>query len=154
LTFVSPGPHERVSQLAAAAGVGGRVRIVDADSADMASELQAASVLVNPRVHCPGYPLKLLNYMAARRPIVSFRSSGKNLRHGIDALLVPDGDVEGFADAIGALLADPAQCDRLGEAARKQVFAHYSWAAITGRVSKAYDQALLAPGGGAEHVAL
>src|SRR4029077_9647123 len=39
--------------------------------------LQSADILLNPRPACDGIPQKLLNYMAAGRPIVSFAGSAK-----------------------------------------------------------------------------
>ncbi|MDJ1008229.1 MAG: glycosyltransferase family 4 protein [Paracoccaceae bacterium] len=142
LVLASPGPDDRVIDLAARYGIADRVRRVDVAGEALAHRLRTADVLANPRVHCPGYPLKLLNYMAAGRPIVSFRSSGKNLRPGRDALVVADGDMAGFAEAIARLLDDPAKGAALGRAAQKQVFEHFSWPAIAGRVSEAYARAL------------
>ncbi|PJE38154.1 hypothetical protein CVM52_03155 [Pseudooceanicola lipolyticus] len=146
LVLVIPQPHEAVLEQARARGIGDRVTAVDADRAELAHELCTADVLVNPRIECPGYPLKLLNYMAAERPIVSFKSSGKNLKDGIDACIVPDGDVAAFAEAISRLLGDRARGDTLGQTARDTVFNHYSWEAIAQRVHTAYDQACAARG--------
>nr|WP_268874329.1 glycosyltransferase family 4 protein [Tropicimonas marinistellae] len=142
LVLVSPKPHGPVQEAADNLGIGDRVSFVDAEHADLPFELRSASVLVNPRVHCPGYPLKLLNYMAAGRPIVSFDSSGKNLRNGVDAVLVPDEDIPGFAKGIAGLLSNPDRADDLGGTARQRAFRDYSWNAIAMRVHHAYEQAL------------
>ena len=50
--------------------------------------LAAADVALNPRVHSSGTPQKLLNYMAAAKPVVSFEGSAKGLTHERDALIV------------------------------------------------------------------
>ncbi len=50
------------------------VSTVYADYASLPLRLAEADVLVNPRPRCEGIPQKLLNYMAAGRPIVSFAS--------------------------------------------------------------------------------
>lgn len=146
LDLVIPRPHDALLEKARALGIGDKVTAIDADDTDLARELCTAEVLVNPRIECPGYPLKLLNYMAAGRPIVSFISSGKNLKDGIDACIVTDGDVSGFAEAISGLLRDRTRGDTLGQTARDTVFGHYSWDAIAARVHSAYDQACAARG--------
>lgn len=142
LEFVSAKPFEAVESMACALGIGDRVSFVDSEGADLPHKLCSADVLVNPRIKCPGYPLKLLNYMAAGRPIVSFKSSGKNLRDGVDASVVPDGDVAAFADAIQNVLSNPQEGDRLGKSARDTAFRHYSWDAIAQRVDDAYEKAM------------
>ena len=152
LVLVSQKPHEPVLEMAHRLRIGDMVSAVDSASADLPRELGSANVLVNPRVDCPGYPLKLLNYMAAGRPIVSFKSSGKNLRNGVDAWIVPDRDVPGFAEGIATLLSDEARGDMLGRTAREHVFANYSWTAIAERVDVAYDQALASGGPGVVRV--
>ncbi|MEM9911246.1 MAG: glycosyltransferase family 4 protein [Pseudomonadota bacterium] len=144
LALVSQKPHEPVLEMARAFGVADKVTFLDSAEADLSQELCSADILVNPRIKCPGYPLKLLNYMAAGRPIISFRSSGKNLTDGIDASLVRDGNVTEFAGAILTLLSNPTLGDRIGAAARETVFLHYSWEAIAKRVDAAYDKAMKA----------
>jgi glycosyltransferase involved in cell wall biosynthesis len=59
--------------------------------------------------------------MAMGLPIVSFAGSGHHLVDGETALLVKDGDVAGFANAIVRLLDDPALGKRLGKNAQKSV---------------------------------
>jgi len=80
--------------------------------------LARAHVLVLPRCEATGYPMKLLNYMAAGKAIVATAGSAKGLRDGVDARVVPDRDIAGFAAAIVELLRDPPERHRLGEAAQ------------------------------------
>ena len=58
--------------------------------------LAAADVTVVPRPHCPGFPVKLLNYMAAGKPIVVFAGSAMGLLHLLHAFLVGDHDWQGL----------------------------------------------------------
>jgi glycosyltransferase involved in cell wall biosynthesis len=73
-------------------------------------------------------PLKLFEYMAARRPIVSsdLPSIREVLRDGVNALLVPPGDPVALSNAITRLFNDQALAARLAEAAFEQV-PNYSW---------------------------
>lgn len=79
------------------------------------------SVLALPRVSWSGYPIKLLNAMAAGKAIVACQSAAYPLHHGIDALVVPDDDVAAFSDALIQLMADSALRRKLGLAARASV---------------------------------
>ena len=89
--------------------------------------LGSADIAANPRTVCPGIPQKLLNYMAAALPTISFEGSSAILVHEQTGLIVPNGDIDEFAAAI-MRLAD--ECDlrlRLGSAARTLVEAEYKW---------------------------
>lgn len=123
--------------------VGGRLRewvargsarvVVAADFAAVQERLAAAAALVCPRVSWSGYPIKLLNYRAAGRPIVAARGSAKELRDGVTALVVDDGDAAGLARALCRLHDDPGLARRLGEAARDEADA---WAERSGFASQ------------------
>ena len=80
--------------------------------------LAAADVVVLPRSNCPGFPLKLLNYMAAGKAIVAFAGGGREvLQHLRNGYLAPDGNEQALADGIVRCLQDPELRDRIGEAA-------------------------------------
>lgn len=82
--------------------------------------LAAADVVVLPRDNCPGFPLKLLNYMAAGKAIVAFRGSSKEvLEHGMNGYVVPDGDEAEFARGIIHCLDNRSFSDAMGDAARR-----------------------------------
>ncbi|MBI5959174.1 MAG: glycosyltransferase, partial [Chloroflexi bacterium] len=76
-------------------------------------------------------PIKLFEYMAARRAIVASDLPGfaEVLREGESALLVPPGDVGTLTAAIQRLRDDPALRSRLADSAYEQVMAHYTWEA-------------------------
>lgn len=74
-------------------------------------------------------PIKLFEYMAARRAIVASNlpSTAEVVRDGESALLYPPGDSAALAAAITRLRDDPALRDRLAERAYAEVMAHYTW---------------------------
>jgi glycosyltransferase involved in cell wall biosynthesis len=114
------------------------VEVVNAGFDALPEHLEAADVLVNPRMDCDGIPQKLLNYMAAARPIVSFAGSAEILQHEQTALVVPDADIDAFADALLRVLRSPALGSGLGAAARREVEAVYSWQRVAEDVERVY----------------
>jgi len=83
-----------------------RGEIVHARSYDEVRErLARAHVAVLPAPRVSGFPMKLLNYMAAGKAIVASVSSAKGLRDGVTGRVVADGDPGGFAAAVVDLLA-------------------------------------------------
>jgi glycosyltransferase involved in cell wall biosynthesis len=95
--------------------------------------LAAADVLVLPNsARFPQArttsPLKLFEYMAARRPIVATRipALAGLLRHGENAWLVAPDRPEALAEGIGHVLASPALGERLAEQAWRDV-QNYTW---------------------------
>lgn len=97
-----------------------------------------AEVAVNPRVACDGLPRKLLNYLAAGKPAVSFHGSAKHLLNGVSAMVVADNDTDAFAAVIERLLADDARATRLGEAGRKFVHETLTWSSAAERIENLY----------------
>lgn len=128
--------------LAARLGVEEAVEVVGARFEELPERFAEVDVAVSPRTNCPGVPQKMLNYMAAGLPIVAFRGSAGYLEAGRTALVVPDGDVGGLADAIGALLGDRARGRELGRAAAAHVRRHLTWEATARRVDRVYARVL------------
>jgi len=75
-------------------------------------------------------PLKLLEYMAAGKPVVASAIGfiATIVRESGCGVLVPWDDPAAHAEALAALLADPKEQQRLGAAGRAAVRARYSWA--------------------------
>ena len=74
-------------------------------------------------------PLKLFEYMACGAAVVApeLGQIGEVARSGETALLYPVGDPDALVQACGQLLADVELRRRLGEAAAREVRAHYTW---------------------------
>jgi glycosyltransferase involved in cell wall biosynthesis len=118
------------------------VDLVVGDFAALPRHLAAADVAVNPRTECDGTPLKLLNYMAAGKAIVSFAGSAKEIADGETGLIVPNGDVSAFADALDRLLGDPPLAARLGAAASEYARRELSWDRAAQSLEGVYERVL------------
>jgi glycosyltransferase involved in cell wall biosynthesis len=109
---------------------------------DLPSFLALADVCVVPRPECPGHPVKLLNYMLAGKPVVSFAGGAKGVRHLHDAFIVPNHDFESLGRGIVTLLNDRSLAGLLGANARATVLAEFDWRQICRKVECIYDQLL------------
>ncbi|HEY2224359.1 glycosyltransferase family 4 protein [Actinomycetospora sp.] len=69
-----------------------------------------------------------LEALASGRPVVATDNPGMDtyVDHGRTGLLVPPGDPEAMAEAIGGLLADPERAAEMGRAGRKDVEARFT----------------------------
>jgi len=130
---------------------------VDVTRADTYAEVRAlldrADVAVCPRAERSGFPMKLLNYMAAGKAIVASAGSAKGLCDGVTGRVVPDGDEAGFAAAIADLLEDGPARVRLGAAARAVVEDPAAWQTVLDRIEAIYRRVLaVAPPSGVSPV--
>lgn len=82
----------------------------------------------------------LIEAMAMERPIVATDAGGvpEIVVHGECGLLVPPGDARAMADAVVALLRDPARALRLGRAARERAEARFDIARHVDAVETVY----------------
>jgi glycosyltransferase involved in cell wall biosynthesis len=125
--------------LSAELGIRAAIDILPSPSfAELPRLLASAHVAVNPRVDCDGVPVKLLNYMAAGRAVVSFEGSAPGVTHRENGWLARSGDAAAMAEGIVALLRDVPLRTRLGAAARDYVGANSRWASVAERSEKLY----------------
>jgi len=91
----------------------------------------------------PGTPLKLYNYLAAGRPIVSADQPHTRdlLRHEKTALMVPPQDGEAGAQAIRRILNDSALAKRLATNARSEA-REYTWQERAKKILSFYERRL------------
>jgi len=124
VTESSFAPYEtRAAEL----GIRARIDLKAAPFSAHPALLAAAAVAVNPRLNADGIPQKLLNYMAAGRPTISFAGSAPCIEHGKTGWIVENGDIDAFAGGILKLLDEPELASRLGRQARETVVASYTW---------------------------
>src|SRR5205823_3318663 len=88
--------------------------------ADVRAVWACADIAVFPSTYGEGVPKALLEAAACARPIVAADMPGSRevVRHGETGLLAPPGDVARLAEAVAALMQNPAARRRMGAAAR------------------------------------
>jgi len=125
---------------AAELGVGQRLHLLGLRS-DVGNVLAGADVFVLPSLS-EGVPLALIEAMLAERPIVATTAGDVPtvLDGGRAGVLVPPGDAAALANALGALLDDPAEARRLSQAAVQRARLEYSLQQMTERYAELYAQ--------------
>jgi glycosyltransferase involved in cell wall biosynthesis len=119
------------------------VRLVTAgDFATVRDLIQVADLALCPRREWSGFPMKLLNYMAAAKAVVVSAGSAKAVEHGGNGIVVRDDDAAAYAAAILELLADPVRRRVLGAAARRTVEDEYGWERVIDQVEATYETVL------------
>lgn len=107
--------------------------------AEMPYYLAAADIVVIPqrlsRETIAQVPGKVFEAMAMAKPILS--TNVGDLREILEgcAELVDPGSVEGMADALCRMLADPGKAASMGESARLRCLSDFSWDAMDGILS-------------------
>ena len=86
--------------------------------------------------------IKIPEYMAMERAIVSYDLTESRVSAGDAALYAEPGDVAGFAACIDALLDDPELRARMGARGRERVERELSWQHSEPLLLAAYERAL------------
>ncbi len=89
---------------------------------DKLARMRGASVFCAPSLHGESFGVVLIEAMAAGTPVVASALDGyRNVAtHDVDAVLVPPGDVEALAAALGQVLHDPSTGERLVAAGHRR----------------------------------
>jgi glycosyltransferase involved in cell wall biosynthesis len=141
LVFSTSARPDELQARARAMDLGDQTVFLPADDFDAVRDLLAAAdVAVCPRQACLGFPIKLLNYMAAGKAIVASAGSACGLRHMENGWVVDNGDVAGMAAAIVSLLDEPAQARRLGESAQATAQREYTWDGAMAAIEEIYGE--------------
>jgi len=94
-----------------------------------------------------GTPVSLIEACAAGRPVIGTQVGGVPdiITPGVNGLLVPSGDVPALADAINALIADPARRAAMGVAGRRLVLERHNAGRMVQELEDLYRSLLAAP---------
>lgn len=99
-------------------GVSDSVRI-NTPTADIAAEYAHSSILAMTS-HYEGFPMVMIEAMSAGIPVVTFdyKCGPRDIiEDGVNGLMVTDGDIHAFADALAGLMADESARAEMGRKA-------------------------------------
>ena len=140
-----PTPGGPTEKLVADLGLVTRVQFVHGLSDErLAALMGSAELAVVPSLY-EGFSLPAVEAMASGTPVVASDVASLPEVVGTDGtcgLLVPPGDVAGFAAAIATLHADPARRAAMGRAARERAVNRFSWAATAAATVEVYRRAI------------
>jgi len=95
-------------------GVGSQIQTISTTFQELPDYLSQTDILLNPRSDGAGVPIKLFNYMASGRPLVTFSGSSHVVQHGKTGWVVPGDSPQSFADGVNHLLKNKELADELG----------------------------------------
>lgn len=107
---------------------------------DLPSLYAAADLFVAPALGGESFGIVLVEAMAAGVPVVASAIPGFEsvIEDGRDGRLVPPGDVDALAAAIGALVDNPALREAFADQGRARA-SRYDWDVVAGEVRGIYD---------------
>ena len=126
---------------------------------EVPSYLNACDVLVAPynpdrissseqvRRHGLGSPLKVFEYMAVGKPVVTtdVKPISDPIRDGKTGILVPVGDVSALEEALAMLLRNREAAAAMGAAGRDSVASEYSWERVAKQLEGIFESVLVTP---------
>lgn len=135
------GPERaRLEALVAELGLSHSVRLLGARD-DVPDVLAAVDVAVTCS-DFEGAPLSVLEYMEAALPVVATRVGGLPhlIQDGVHGLLVPRRDPSALAEALDALVGDPARGRAMGAAGRARRRTEFDLDVMVARVEELYER--------------
>lgn len=102
--------------------------------------LALGDVAVAPKISATEGSGKLLNYMAMGLPVVAFDTPVSREYLGEQGIYVALGDTLAMAEALEALLHDPARGRELGQQLRERAIRHYLWSEAGDKILQIYGE--------------
>lgn len=136
---------EGLKRLAADLGLGDCLRFTGyVPTAELVRYLASADICLDPN---PSSPLndvstwvKVLEYMAFAKPVVSFDLKETRTTAGEAALYVEPNNELAYAKAIASLMDDPARREAMGRYGRERLEQQFSWEHVSRNLIIAYDR--------------
>jgi len=136
------GARREFENLAADLGIRDAVEFCG-EISDMASFFRQVDIALMPSM-AEGLPLFVLEAMAAGRPVVATNIAGipEAVTNGVEGLLVPAGDVDAMADALGRLARSRELRLEMGARARMRAGKDFSAERMISECMAVYEAAL------------
>lgn len=133
----------RFARMLERSGAAPWTRVVVARSfAEVRTGMAACDTLTLPRRAPSGFPIKLLNYMAAARPVVTGIAGERLLGADGGGCVAAGSSPDRWADVLERLRADPGRGEALGRAARRRFVSDHTWDAVLPDLERVYAKAI------------
>ena len=142
LLIVTDSSFKKYEALTTRLGIRAFIDIIESDFTKLPVMLHSSHIALNPRIECDGIPQKLLNYMAAGMPVVSFEGSAKILKHNETGYVVEDKNYEEFARAVVYLLDNYHVAKKIGEKAQTMISQNFAWESKSREIMNIYEKVL------------
>jgi len=144
LTVVQrPGSRE-AARLVRELGLRGQFTFLERlGTEELVRQYTCAQLLVSPSLY-EGFGLPAAEALACGTPVVATTAGALReiVEDGVSGRLVPAADAGALAEAIGAMLADPARCRMMGEAGARRVRDRFSWRRTAEETLALYEEIL------------
>jgi glycosyltransferase involved in cell wall biosynthesis len=139
--WIGSGPLEAAARAALAEHGLSKVFHLVGQRSDIPQSMRALDVFVLSS-RWEGFPLVVLEAMAARLPVVATRILGtaEAVYEGTSGLLIPPGDPEQLGSALLDLLDDPARARCLGARGRERVEQEFTRESMLAQVAQVYQE--------------
>ena len=144
LTFVDRPGAEMAPRMVQDLALGDRVTFTGRlPVEDLVRTHNEASVFVSPSLY-EGFGLPAAEAMACGTPVVATTAGAfpEVIANGETGILVPPANASALADAIAALLANPARRAAMGAAGTRRIEDHFSWKACAVKTAALYEEVL------------
>jgi glycosyltransferase involved in cell wall biosynthesis len=112
------------------------------DRREVIKHLFSADICVEPapdnEINRHSTFIKMMEYMAAGKPIVAFDLFETRYSTDNHAILIKSGDIEGFAHALKKLMDNPLLGERLGRSAQERIHSQLNWENSAQNLRRAY----------------
>lgn len=143
LLIVARSTPEMLNLHAREAGVRDRVHFLQGSGLDWERDcLAAADIGIIPRLHCIGFPIKLLNYLAAGKPVVCFKGLIPQSELSRAVHTVENGDIESMANTVIAILDEPEKALEKVYKGQELIAANHHWDRNIRKVESIYQRVL------------
>jgi glycosyltransferase involved in cell wall biosynthesis len=144
LTFVDRPGAELATRMVRDLALGDRVTFTGRlPVEDLVRTHNEAAVFVSPSLY-EGFGLPAAEAMACGTPVVATTAGAfpEVIADGETGILVPPADARALADAIAALLTDPARRAVMGAAGARRIEDHFSWRVCAVKTAELYEDVL------------
>ena len=105
---------------------------------DVRPFIKGADICIAPILHGSGTRLKILEYMALGKPVISTSKGVEGIGVVNNENIIIEDDVERFSSHIVSLLHDTVRADKLGEKAIRLIQEKYTWEKVCAKAIEVY----------------